>query len=139
MVDGWAVGHTYSLSVDLDLTGARGIGDSAFSRCSGLTSVTIPGSVTSIGYNAFSSCSGLTSVTIPDSVTSIGGYAFAGCSGLTAVHISDLAAWCGIAFHGYEANPLSYAHKLYLNGVLVSNMTIPNSVTRRFRKIRRKE
>ena len=55
------------------------IGMNAFSRCSGLTSLTIPNSVTSIGGSAFSGCSGLTSVTIPNSVTSIGGSAFSGC------------------------------------------------------------
>ncbi|MBR0433097.1 MAG: leucine-rich repeat protein [Bacteroidaceae bacterium] len=65
------------------------IGAGAFKGCSGLTSVTIPGSVTSIGGAAFSGCSGLTSVTIPGSVTSIGDAAFSGCSGLTSVTIPD--------------------------------------------------
>ena len=36
-------------------------------------------SVTSIGARAFDSCNGLTSVTIPNSVTSIGDYAFTIC------------------------------------------------------------
>ena len=60
------------------------IGD-AFSGSNGLTSVTIPNSVTCIGGAAFSGCSGLTSVTIPNSVTSIGGSAFYGCSRLISV------------------------------------------------------
>ena len=42
-------------------------------------------SVTSIGEYAFYKCSGLTSVTIPNSVTSIGDYAFYECSALTSV------------------------------------------------------
>lgn len=36
-------------------------------------------SVTSIGYAAFASCSGLKSVEIPNSITSIGNYAFYEC------------------------------------------------------------
>ena len=44
---------------------------------------------TSIPSSAFSGCSGLTSVTIPDSVTSIGDYAFSGCSGLTSIVVED--------------------------------------------------
>ena len=55
------------------------IGENAFYKCSGLTSVTIPNSVTSIGYRCFYYCSGLTSVTIPNSVTSIGSSAFKRC------------------------------------------------------------
>ena len=35
--------------------------------------------VTSIGSYAFDDCSGLTSVTIPNSITNIGGAAFGGC------------------------------------------------------------
>ena len=65
------------------------IGSAAFSRCSSLTSITIPNSVTMIEGSAFSGCSGLTSITIPNSVTSIGGYTFSGCSGLTSVIIGS--------------------------------------------------
>ena len=55
------------------------IGNNAFYRCTGLTSITIPNSVTSIGGSAFTGCVGLTSITIPNSVTSIGNGAFKGC------------------------------------------------------------
>ena len=65
------------------------IWSSAFNGCSGLTSITIPDSVTNIGGGAFSGCSKLTSVTIGNGVTTIGGYAFSGCSGLTNVTIPD--------------------------------------------------
>ena len=45
-------------------------------NCTGLTSVTIPESVTTIREGAFMNCTGLTSVTIPDGVTTIGSSAF---------------------------------------------------------------
>jgi len=106
------------------------IGYDAFRGCRGLTSLTIPSRVTSIGNEAFRGCSGLTSVTIPSSVTRIGSSAFYNCSGLTSVHISDLAAWCGISFASSDANPMYYAHNLYLNGVLVANLMVPPGVTR---------
>lgn len=63
------------------------IGSFAFDRCVGLTSVTIPPSVTSIGRGAFSDCSALVTVTIPSGVISIDQYAFYGCRGLTSVDI----------------------------------------------------
>ena len=67
--------------------GTRLLAESAFGNCSGLTSITIPNSVTSIGDGAFFYCPGLTSVTIGNSVTSIGDWAFGSCSGLTSVYV----------------------------------------------------
>ena len=63
--------------------------DYAFGYCTGLTSVTIGNSVTSIGDWAFSGCTGLTSMTIGNSVTSIGIGVFAGCSGLTSIVVEE--------------------------------------------------
>ena len=87
-------------------------------------------SVTSIGVEAFYNCTGLTSITIPNSVTSIGSRAFQYCSGLKEVHISDLTAWCNIDFGSYNTNPLYYAKNLYLNNELVTELVIPNDVTK---------
>ncbi len=91
------------------------IGRSAFECCSGLTSVIIPNSVTSIGDYAFDYCSGLTSVTIPNSVTAIGGFAFRSCSGLTSVTIPNSVTSIGRG--AFEC----------CSGL--TSVTIPNSVT----------
>ena len=55
------------------------IGDSGFTYCSGLESITMP-KIERIGNYAFYGCSGLTSVHLGDSLISIGDYAFSGCS-----------------------------------------------------------
>jgi hypothetical protein len=47
--------------------------------------------VTSIGDHAFDSCSGLTSITIPNSVTNIGNYAFYNSYSLTNVYFQGNA------------------------------------------------
>ena len=105
------------------------IGDYAFSSCDSLSIVTLGNNVSEIADRAFSECSKLTSIAIPNSVTSIGSSAFAYCYGLTSVHISDLAAWCKISFGNDDANPLSYAHNLYLDGALITDLVIPNNTT----------
>ena len=105
------------------------IGNYAFSWCTSLASIEIPNSVTSIGSEAFNWCNGLTSITIPNSVTSIGSCAFYNCSGLKEVHINDIAAWCNIDFEDCVANPMCYAHNLYLNNELITELVIPDGVT----------
>ena len=105
------------------------IGDDAFYECNSLISVTIGNSVTSIGRSAFEYCTSLTSVTIPDSVTKIGEDAFSACTSSKSVYITDLSAWCKISFGDYDANPLSYRAELYLNGSVLTNITIPSDIT----------
>ena len=108
------------------------IGQSAFESCSGLTSVTIPNSVTSIGVCAFSHCSGLTSVTIPNSVTSIGDYAFSKCSGLSKVNIESIESWCSINFSSITSHPFFSSENghLFMNGTEVTSLTIPQSISK---------
>ena len=43
--------------------------------------------------------------------------------------IIDIEAWCNISFGNSSSNPLYYAHNLYLNGGLVTELEIPDGVT----------
>ena len=96
------IGNDTDLTLPNDYKGMDyKIGSSVFSGCSGLTSITIPNSVTSIGSSAFGGCKGLTSVTIPNSVTSIGNNVFYNCSGLTSITIPNSVTSIGNkAFYG---------------------------------------
>lgn len=64
------------------------IGEDAFNRVSGLTSITIPSSVSTIGGWSFW-FTGLTSVNIPSSVTHIGVNPFAGCAELAEITVES--------------------------------------------------
>ena len=93
-----------------------GIGESAFSGCTSLTSITLPNSVKSIGVSAFYGCAGLKSITLPDSVKSTGVCAFAGCTGLTSITLPDgLISIGSSAFEGCSG---------------LTSITIPDSVKR---------
>ena len=77
------------------------IGEYAFHDCSGLTSLTLPSSITSIGESAFRNCHGLTSLTLPAGITRIGSYAFEGCSGLTSLTLpAGITSISDYAFEG---------------------------------------
>ena len=102
----------------VNITSGNIIDNSAFSECSGLTSITIPDSVTSIGYSAFSNCNRLTTITIPDGVTSIGAYAFLDCTRLTIITIPDsvtsigLGAFSNTAWYNNQPDGLVYVGKV---------------------------
>ena len=91
------------------------IGPYAFYKCSSLTSVNIPSSVTEIWDEAFEKCSSLTSVNIPSSVTYIGWYAFSDCSSLSSVNIPSSVTEIG--------------YKAFQDCISLTSVNIPSSVT----------
>ncbi len=101
-------------------SGTKGIAESAFFYCDGLTSITIPDSVTNIGDSAFFACSGLTSIAIPEGVTSIGHVAFMSCFALKSITIPD-----SVTRIGEDA----FCNCLTLTSVTIGNgvKTIPNN------------
>ena len=114
------------------------LGASCFEGCSGLTSITIPSSVTSLGDGCFQDCSGLTSITIPSSVTSLGDYCFPGCSGLTSITIpssvTSLGDGCfqdcsGLTSITIPSSVTSLGDFCFWNCSGLTSITIPSSVT----------
>lgn len=75
-----------SIDYDGKTYNVKSIGERAFEECTGLTSITIPNSVTLMGGYVFWCCTNLTSVVIPSSVTGIGEEAFKGCTALSNVY-----------------------------------------------------
>ena len=84
--------------------------------------------VISIGAGAFDDCTGLTSITIPNSVTSIGVRAFDGCSGLTSINVARGNNYYsdnnGVLFNKKKTELIRYPE-----GKSQTSYTIPNSVT----------
>ena len=92
------------------------IGDSAFKDCTGLTSITIPNSVTTIDWGAFYNCTGLTSIEIPNSVTFINSSAFESCTGLTSVIIPN-------------SSNLHFEKSVFKNCTGLTSVTVPNKIS----------
>ena len=111
----------------------KSIGNEAFYKCSGLTSVDIPNSVTSIGDYAFGGYTGLTSINIPNSVTSIGDCALFGCSGLKDVIIvNNMFVHLPETYSGHYSIPENISQIIggaFYNCKGLTSVTIPNSVT----------
>ncbi len=123
-------GNTYAVT---------SLGRGAFLKCAGVTSITIPNSITKIDGGALYQCTGLTSVTIPNSVTSIGNSAFKYCSNLTSVTIPNSVKTIGkYAFRSCEELPkvvIPNSVKIisdyaFANCEKLVSVEIPNSVNR---------
>ncbi len=80
--------------------GTRWIGESAFNKCTNLTSITIPYSVISLGNDAFYDCSELTTITIPN-WTSVGYF----CLGHSYTSIKDKTIYVILSPFEHDINP----------------------------------
>ncbi len=126
-----AIVRTYSNKLEIGCKNSTipntivSIEEDAFNHVRGLTSITIPSSVTSIeGWSFW--FTGLTSINIPSTVTSIGTNPFAGCADLTSITV--------------ESGNTNYDSRNDCNAIvrtnadeLISgcqNTVIPNDVTR---------
>ena len=105
------------------------VADYAFYGCPNLASVKMQDGLKTIGVQAFRNCEELQDIEISGKLNAVGQRAFENCNALTNVYILDIAAWCAIQFDDEQSNPLYYAHKFYLNGETVTELTIPDDVT----------
>ena len=95
-----------------------------FERCSSLTSIEIPNSVTEIGSSAFNNCTSLTSITIPNSVTEVGGGVFYGCESLQSVVLSENMTSLPMGTNNGWGD-----YGFFEGCELLESITIPNKVT----------
>ena len=96
---------------------------------SDLKTITLPDTVTYIEGCAFYGCKNLARITIPNSLISIGSSAFENCTGLNGVYLSDINTWFKIDFSQSFSNPIYYAHVLYLNDEILTELDIPDGTT----------
>ena len=92
----------------------RAISEFAFSGCTALTSIEIPGGVQNIGNRTFYGCTALTTVKMKRGVKSIENNAFEGCSGLTSIEIPSSVKGIG--------------DNAFYNCKSLTSIEIPNSV-----------
>jgi hypothetical protein len=64
------------------------VGDCAFTRCSNITSVTLPSNIVYFGYSSFEGCTNLSSIIIPEEVVNIGDNAFKHCDSLHTIYFN---------------------------------------------------
>ena len=118
------------------------LGESAFAYTGATVSeIKLPEGLVRIDYGAFSSMN-IGKLYIPSTLESIGNYTFSRANhdttaAIEEVHIGDLETWFEIRFgdendggnSNGSANPLSVGAALFVDGELITELVIPESVT----------
>lgn len=119
LVDSWVAGYSEELSGNIDLTGIRGIAQNAFYECTGLTGVTIDGSVNGIGDSAFADCASLEIVTMTGDCPTIGEDVFGGVADSCRVRIPEGNATYIVENGQWHGLPVEYYNSLASFDILV--------------------
>lgn len=117
-------------------TGIEGLRFGTFMGCTSLKNITLPTSLTYISFSAFRE-SGLTSIDIPDSVTSIGGYAFLNCESLSSINVGNKIAFigeeafknCNVSTLELGGEKLEISSFAYSNNLALTSLTLKEGVT----------
>ncbi|MBO4740730.1 MAG: leucine-rich repeat domain-containing protein [Bacteroidales bacterium] len=84
--------------------------------------------VTGVNHLAFALCSGLTSITLPHTITNMYSNVFYACTNLVKTNFTGtLAQWCNIYFNDSGSNPIFYSKNLYINDTLITHIRIPGN------------
>ena len=92
-----------------------------------IESVVIGQGVTTIDDNAFRNCSNLKTLTLPDSIAEIGHYTLSGCNVDSLYYNGDVKGWLSVYF---RSNFLSPVKELYINDDLISDLHIPDGISK---------
>ncbi|MBR7178430.1 MAG: leucine-rich repeat protein [Oscillospiraceae bacterium] len=101
----------------------------AFGHCWSLETLDIGDGVQYIWESGFAHCKALRSVTLGSGLESMKRNAFVSCDAIEELHINDLEHWLTMTDIGIDASP-QYADRLYVNGVLLEDLVIPETVTK---------
>lgn len=127
-------GNTNITSVSFP-EGMTSVGDEAFSGCSNLTSITANGGLGNVGFNAFEGCTKVNSVNTNNLAEwckssfsiNIEEYIVKDSQGNDAHGNDDEDGWYYIEAQRVtgSSNPTTFSKNLKVNGILVSNVSIP--------------
>ena len=142
---GYGIFNGWTALASVELSGTiTSIDGEAFKGCTALKAITIPDSVTTLGYMAFSA-SGLESIVVPASVTSIKNYVFYRCKSLTSAEIygttevlvgkktyyapgARMFSECSKLANIVLGDKINYLNNYCFHGAALTEFTVPSRV-----------